>query len=160
VVEPLTAAAALAVWASLGGATRLPLRRSPRWAEAMAALNAILPDARRRAAEAARDAYRQARTDALPTIPEALRRTPDDDAEALAVEASPFGDGRLVDLIDEAKRALERAALGPDAPGAIGRWLADYRVRFARAIDGLTGDHATAAALRAPLDLIDPRFLD
>lgn len=157
---------ALASHAAFVAALRSPgrranLKRAPAWSDAMAALDAIPELGRQRSTEAARQAYASATVEASLAIPTALRRR-DDDPTALdrAVESPPFGFGRLTDLIDEAKRSLERAALDPDPIRTIGGWQTDYTRRLEVALDGMAGDHAAAASEAGRRDLIDPRFLD
>lgn len=169
-VEPLTPAtlaAALAVWATAEagtGPTRLHLRRSPRFLEALKALDAIPASARLAASDAAERAYRAEATARFPEVPEALRSRPTPEPDparvALARELNPFGDGRLANAVEDAKRALERAALDPDPPRSLHRWLGDFGPRLAKVHAGLVGDAETEARTLALEDLIDPRFRD
>lgn len=162
--DATTLAAALAVWASIDRPTRLALRRHPRWLQALAALDAIAPDVAARSRATAEATYRAIAQRDFDDIPAVIRSReapePPADLIAAAVEAAPFGDQRLVDLIAEAKQGLERAALSPDPPKAIGAWLDAQGPRLERAALGAIGDHAMSAGEAARVDLVHPRFRD
>lgn len=169
-VEPLTAdaatlAASLAAWAAWEtGPSRTGLRRHPRFVQALKALDAVPEHARRLASDAAESAYRAEASARWPALPPALRSRPTPEPDparvALARELAPFGDGRVVNAVEDARRSLERAALSPDPSRALARWLADHGPRLARAAETTAGDAAADAADLAAADLIDPRFRD
>lgn len=159
--QPLTAAA-LAVWASSDRPNRLTLRRHPRWSQALAALDTIVSEVASRSRATAEATYRAIAQRDFNDIPAVIRSRavaePPGDLVAAAIEAAPFGDQRLIDLIAEAKQSLERAALSADPRKAIGAWLDTHGARLERAALGAIGDHALSAGEAARVDLIDPRF--